>query len=102
MIGTYIIINIVSMEKIVDFINFLKSLGFIVIDWFIDFKTNITCIVCSIDYLYCFCCGKRTFYSCKRFHIVLCDDCKLQKHYQLSMISKEHGFFVPYLDLLKL
>lgn len=99
--GIYIIINIITMQKIVDFINYIKGLGFVVIDWFIDFKSNFACIVCSANYIYCFCCGKDVSTITKKFYIILCDDCKLQFHHKLNMMTKEHGFFVPYLDFIK-
>jgi hypothetical protein len=98
----YLICNIVSMEQVMQFIGFLKSLGYVVIDYFIDFASMVLCIVCDPKYVFCFCCGKEVETVCKKFYIVLCDDCKVAGHSKLFAIANGHGLYIPHLALLKI
>ncbi len=96
-----IIIKNLGITKLIQFLDFLKNLGYMVFGWFIDFKQNIICIKVLPDNLFCFCCGKQTFSICQSFYIVLCDNCKAQKHFNLLTLSQSHGFFIPYKEFLK-
>jgi hypothetical protein len=98
----YIITNFASMESISQFIGFLKSLGYVVIDWFIDFSGMILCVICKPEYVFCFCCGQSVSTVCKTFYIVLCDQCKLQHCERLLAVNLDHGLFVPYKKMLKI
>jgi len=98
----YLICNIVSMEQVMQFIGFLKGLGYVVIDYFIDFASMVLCIVCDPKYVYCLCCGNVVETVCKKFYIVLCDECKAVGHSRLFAIVNGHGLFVPYKNLIRI